>query len=146
MAPIESFTRFQLAAIIDSSIHRFIGSGGWAGWAGLDWLAGWLAGLAGWLARLAGLAGWAGWLAGWLGWLAGWLALVSWVLHHPKNQPVVLIESFTRFQLAAIIDSSIHRFIDLSDLAAGLAGWLAGWLACQLSDWLLAAGCWLLGG
>ena len=32
VAPIESFTRFQLAAIIDSSIHRFIGSGGWAGW------------------------------------------------------------------------------------------------------------------
>ena len=52
--PRESFTRSQLAAIIDSSIHRFIGSGGWAGWlAGLGW-----AGLAGWLG-CAGL----GWLA-----------------------------------------------------------------------------------
>ena len=50
-APKESFTRFQLADIIDSSIHRSIDAGG----------AGWLAGL-----------GWAGWLAG-LGWLAGWL-------------------------------------------------------------------------
>ena len=37
VAPIENFIRFQLAAIIDSSIHRFIGSGCWAGW-----LAGWL--------------------------------------------------------------------------------------------------------
>jgi hypothetical protein len=33
---------------------------------------------------------------------------------------VAPIESFTRFQLAAIIDSS--------DLTAGLAGWLACWL------------------
>ena len=41
VALIESFTRFQLAAIIDSAIHRFIGSGGWAGWAGC--LACWLA-------------------------------------------------------------------------------------------------------
>ena len=33
VAPRESFTRFQLAAIID--FHRFVGFGGWA-----DWLAG----------------------------------------------------------------------------------------------------------
>ena len=37
-------------------------------------------------------------------------------------------ESFTRFQLAAIFVSPIHRSID--------ADWLAGWLA----DWLLVAG------
>ena len=69
----ESFTRFQLAAIIDSSIHRFIGSGGWAGWlagwTGLAW-PGWLAGLA----ALAGLAGWLPGLTGLPGWLAGLLA------------------------------------------------------------------------
>ena len=47
-------------------------------------------------------------------------------------------ETFARFQLAAIIDSS--------DLAARLAGWvgwpagLAGWLACWLTT-----GCWLGG-
>ena len=48
----ESFTRFQLAAIIDSSIHGFIGPGGW-GLTGLGWAA-WLAGLGlpGWLAGL----------------------------------------------------------------------------------------------
>ena len=68
--------------------------------------------------------------------------------------PLKLKESFTRFQLAAIIDSSIHRIWRL--------GWLAGWLAevagllagclsrCGLDGegWLvgkLAAGCWLGG-
>ena len=45
-APKETFTRFQLAAVIDSSIHRI-------------WRLGWLAGL--------GWAGLAGWLAGWAG-------------------------------------------------------------------------------
>ena len=52
-------------------------------------------------------------------------------------------ETFTRFQLAAI--SSIHRFIgfhrfiDLSDLAAGgWAGWLAGlgWAGLGGAGWL----------
>jgi hypothetical protein len=38
-------------------------------------------------------------------------------------------ESFTRFQLAAIFDSPIHRSID--------ADWLAGWLT---GCWLLAEG------
>ena len=38
--------------------------------------------------------------------------------------------------------SSIHRFIDLSDLAAGLAGWLAGWLAGLLTRCLLLAAGW----
>ena len=47
VAPEESFTRFQLAAIIDSSVRRIWRLGWLAGWAGLDW---------------AGL----GWLAGWL--------------------------------------------------------------------------------
>ena len=54
-APIETFARIKLPAIIDSFMLV----------AGL--LAGWLPGwLAGWLA---------GWLVGWLGgWVAGWLA------------------------------------------------------------------------
>ena len=91
--PKETFTRSQLAAIIDASIHRTCG--GRAGWlaglglVGLGW-PGWPAGLAG-LAGLAELAGlcWAGlaglvWaglagLAGvvWLGWL-GWLGWAGW--------------------------------------------------------------------
>ena len=61
-----------------SSIHRFIGSGGWAGW-------------------LAGL-GWAGWLFYKILWISG---VEVRGLCHPNDAPK---ESFTRFQLAAIID------------------------------------------
>ena len=156
----ESFTRFQLAAIIDSSIHGFIGPGGWAGW-----LAGWLAGL-GWAAWLAGL-GWPGWLAGlaeltgqagWLGWLACWLAADCWLAGFLKTYEISwisidfevrgyrLIKTFAAEMMPlekALLDSgwllsSIPRFIDSSDLAPGLAGWLdwaglawlAGWAGC----------------
>ena len=47
-APEETFTRFQLAAVIDSPIHRI-----WR----LGWLTGWLAGWvgAGWVGRLTGV-------------------------------------------------------------------------------------------
>ena len=51
------------------------------------------------------------------------------MLKHPKALAVATIESFTRFQVAAGIDSSIHRFIE---------SWLAGWLAGLL------AACWLV--
>ena len=53
-----------------------------------------------------------------------------------KDQPVAPIESFTRFQLAAIIDSSTYR------IWRGLAGLLAGWLAGLLTGCLLLAAGW----
>ena len=79
--------------------------------------------------------GWlAGWLAGWLGWLSGWILIdfdgfpriwyynalhPGTTLRHPERGAVAPIESFTRFQLAAIIDSSIYRtlmvFMDFHD-------------------------------
>ena len=44
------------------------------------------------------------------------------------KRPVAPIESFARFQLAAIIDSLMLA-----------AGWLAGWLVGWLAGWLLPA-------
>ena len=49
-----------------------------------------------------------------VGWLAGCLA--AWMPKDGKGRAVAPIESFTRFQLAAIIDSSIYRI------------WRLGWL------------------
>ena len=47
--------------------------------------------------------------------------LKAWVLNAPVKRPAALKETFTRLQLAAIID-----FIESG---SWLAGWLAGWLA-----------------
>ena len=44
-----------------------------------------------------------------VGWLAGCLA--AWMPKDGKGRAVAPIESFTRFQLAAIIDSSIYRIL-----------------------------------
>ena len=50
----------------------------------------------------------------------------------PMARPAGPLESFARFQLPALIDSSM------------LAGWLAGWLVGWLAGWWqwLAANCW----
>ena len=136
VAPKESFTtRFQLAAIIDSSIPRFTGSGGWAGW---------LAGLAGpkknfprlhltaiidsLIHRFTGSGRWAGWRAGWAGWdefrnseVTDVFHRIAGVFHRSLNG---MLPSKKPLLDSSWLLSSTHWFIDSSDLAVGLAGWL----------------------
>ena len=60
---------------------------------------------------------------------------MSWVLGGDKTQPAAPLETFARFQLAAIIDS----------LMLVAVGWLAGWMTGCLTErkmdngWLLFA-------
>ena len=65
----------------------------------------------------------------------------AWVPKNGKGRAVAPIESFTRFQLAAIID--FHRY---SIYRIWRLGWLAGWAGCAwlgLAGWLFQRFAWI---